>query len=322
MAGRILITPRSVTRQGHPALQRLQQAGYELVFSSPGKQPGEDELIRSLPGCVGYLAGVETISARVLERAEALRVISRNGVGVDNIDAAAARRLGIVVRAAIGANSRGVAELTLTLMLSLARWVPFGDQGIKAGRWERRLGMELIGKTLGLIGCGHVGKLVAELALGFGMEILAYEVMPDQGFAQRAHFRYAALEDVLEQSDVVSLHCPASPDGRPLLDRAAIGRMNKGVLLINTARSDLIDGAALTAALASGQIAGAALDVFKLEPPLGDPLIASDRVIATPHIGGYTEESVDRAVETAVDNLLAELKESKSNPPPCHQNLS
>jgi phosphoglycerate dehydrogenase-like enzyme len=291
-------------------LQRLQAAGYELVFSSPGKQPGEEDLLRLLPGCVGYLAGVEAISAKVLDAAKDLRVISRNGVGVDNIEPAAARRLGIAVCKAVGANSRGVAELTLALMLSLARWAPFGDKGIKAGRWERRKGMELIGKTLGLVGCGHIGKLVAKLAHGFDMKVLAYDVMPDKSFVQMADFRYASFEELLEKSDVISLHCPAPPDGRPLIDAAALARMKKGVLLINTARTDLIDGAALAAALESGQVAGAALDVFKIEPPIGDPLAASDRVIATPHIGGFTEESINRAVDVAVDNLLAELKKS------------
>lgn len=308
MSARILITPRSLTRDVHPALRRLQDAGYELVFCSPGQQPDESELRRLLPGCVGYLAGVEQVSANVLETAPGLRVISRNGVGVDNIDLAAARRLGIAVCKAAGANARGVAELALAHILALARWVPFSDQSIKAGGWERRKGLELVGKTLGLVGCGHVGRLVAKLALGFEMKVLAYDVMPDRSFAPSPDFRYAPLDEVLEKSDVISLHCPAPPGGKPLIDAVALARMKKGVLLVNTARADLIDSAALAAALQSGQVAGVATDVFKSEPPKDDPLVASDRVIATPHLGGFTEESVDRAVQIAVDNLLAELK--------------
>lgn len=308
MSARILITPRSLTRDVHPALRRLQDAGYELVFCSPGQQPDESELRRLLPGCVGYLAGVEQVSANVLETAPGLRVISRNGVGVDNIDLAAARRLGIAVCKAAGANARGVAELALAHILALARWVPFSDQSIKAGGWERRKGLELVGKTLGLVGCGHVGRLVAKLALGFEMKVLAYDVMPDRSFAPSPDFRYAPLDEVLEKSDVISLHCPAPPGGKPLIDAVALARMKKGVLLVNTARADLIDNAALAAALQSGQVAGAGTDVFKSEPPKDDPLVASDRVVATPHLGGFTEESVDRAVQIAVDNLLAELK--------------
>ena len=308
MSARILITPRSLTREVHPALRRLQDAGYELVFCSPGKQPDESELRQLLPGCIGYLAGVEPVSAVVLEAAPGLRVISRNGVGVDNIDLAAAKKLGIAVCKAVGANARGVAELALAHILALARWVPFSDKSIKAGGWERRKGLELIGKTLGLVGCGHVGRLVAKLALAFEMNVLAYDVMPDKSFAPSPDFRYAPFDEVLAKSDVISLHCPAPSGGKPLIDTAALARMKKGVLLVNTARADLIDSMALAAALQSGQVGGAATDVFKSEPPKDDPLVASDRVIATPHLGGFTEESVDRAVQIAVDNLLAELK--------------
>jgi D-3-phosphoglycerate dehydrogenase / 2-oxoglutarate reductase len=308
MPEKILITPRSVTRDGHPALKRLLEAGYELVFSTPGRQPAEEELQQLLPDCVGYLAGVEKVGERTLGVAGKLRVISRNGVGVDNIDLAAARKQGIAVHKAVGANARGVAELAFAHILALARWVTYGDRAIKAGGWERRKGMELIGKTLGLVGCGHVGRLVAKLALGFEMNVLACDVMPDKSFAPSLAFRYSTLDEVLMKSDIISLHCPPPADGKPLINATALARMKKGMFLINTARADLIDGVALAAALQNGQVAGAATDVFQTEPPVGDPLVASDRVIVTPHIGGFTEESVDRAVDLAVDNLLAELR--------------
>jgi phosphoglycerate dehydrogenase-like enzyme len=149
--------------------------------------------------------------------------------------------------------------------------------------------------------------LVARFALGMDMKVLAHDVMPDATFAPSPEFRFAPLADVLRQSDVISLHCPALGDGRALIDAAALATMKQGVFLINTARADLIDAAALTAALQSGQVAGAAMDVFRSEPPTGDPLVACDRVVATPHIGGFTEQSVDRAVDMAVDNLLQAL---------------
>jgi phosphoglycerate dehydrogenase-like enzyme len=307
VSGSILITPRSLTAAGHPALARLQDAGYELVFTTPGQQPTPAELLQVLPGCVGYLAGVEEVDAQVMEAAPGLRVISRNGVGTNNLDLAAARRLGITVCTTPGANARGVAELAMAHLLALARWVPFSDHALKAGGWQRRKGMEVHGKTLGLIGCGHVGRLVARFALGMDMTVLAYDVMPDATFAPSPEFRFMPLADVLCQSDVISLHCPALGDGRALLDAAALATMKQGVFLINTARAELIDPAALTAALHSGQVAGAAMDVFRSEPPTGDPLVASDRVVATPHIGGFTEQSVDRAVDMAVDNLLQAL---------------
>jgi len=193
-------------------------------------------------------------------------------------------------------------------MLSLARWTPYSDKAIKAGGWERRKGIELNGRTLGLVGCGHIGKRVTKAALGFGMKVLAFDVVRDPAFRPGGDFRYGTLDEVLEQSDIVSLHCPHPADGRPLLDAKALARTKKGVFIINTARAELIDDAALGEALESGQVAGASLDVFRTEPPTDDPLVKRDRVVATPHIGGYTKESVDRAMEMAVDHLLSKLK--------------
>ncbi|HOD82695.1 MAG: (S)-sulfolactate dehydrogenase [Planctomycetes bacterium ADurb.Bin126] len=305
--GKVLVTPRSISAGGHPALDRVAAAGYEVVFPTPGKQPSEAELVAAAAGCVGYLAGVEPISAAVLEAATSLRVISRNGVGIDNIDLPAARRLGIAVRKAVGANARGVAELTMAHILALTRWVGLGDRAIKAGAWQRRKGIELVGRTLGLIGCGHIGRLVARFAMGLDMKVLAFDVVADASFAPGEGFAWAELEQVLAGGDIISLHCPAPADGSCLIDAAAIARMKKGAFLINTARAELVDQAALAAAIESGHVAGASMDVFRTEPPGEDPLVANDRVLATPHVGGFTDESVDRAVEMAVDNLLEEL---------------
>ena len=307
MAGSILITPRSVTERGHPALGRLSDAGFAVRFCTRGKQPAEAELLQLLPDCVGYLAGVEPISARVLDAAKQLKVIARNGTGVDNIDLAAAERLGIQVCRAEGANAQSVAELTIGLVFALARSLPFSDRGIKAGGWERRMGSELSGKTLGVVGCGRIGRIVAQLALGTGLRVVAYDVFPEPTFLPAGDFRFASLDEVLSQSDVISLHAPAASDGRPLLDAGAVAKLRPGVLVVNTARAGLVDAEAMLAALASGHVAGLALDVFDLEPPTDRRLAGHDRVIATPHIGSYTRESVDRLVDVAVDHLLREL---------------
>jgi len=306
---KILVTPRSVTTGGHPALERLKSAAFEIVFCTAGQQPGEDELLRLLPGCVGYLAGVEPITRRVLEAAKGLSVISRNGVGVDNIDLQTAERLGIRVLRAETATTQSVAELAVGLMFALVRAIPFSDRALKDGRWERRKGLELAGRTLGLVGCGRIGRRVAELALGLGMKVLAYDVFPEPAFHPSPNFRYTSMAEVLQNSDVVSLHSPAQPENRPLIDAVALARVKKGVLLVNTARASLVDNQALAAALDQGKVAGAAIDVFETEPPTGHPLVGNDHVIATPHIGGYTDESVDRAVGVAVDNLLEYLGE-------------
>ena len=304
---KILVTPRSLTKECHPALDALSKAGYDVIFASPGQLPTENELLRLLPGCVGYLAGVEKVTAKVLESAHDLKVISRNGTGVDNIDLDAADRLNIRVCRAIGANSRGVAELTIGLILASVRSIPFSDTCIKSGGWERRRGIELAQRTLGLIGCGKIGQLVAESALAFGMDVIAYDTAPDPAFHPSDRFRFASLGTVFEESDIISLHCPSCPGGSPLIDAGALERMKQGVFIVNTARPDLIDTSVMIAFLDKGRVAGLAMDVFEHEPPIDDALAMHEKVIATPHIGGFTEESVDGATYAAVANLLEYL---------------
>ena len=306
----ILVTPRSITAGGHPALERLRAAGFELRFCTPGQMPGEEESLSLVPGCVGYLAGVEPITARVLRAATQLKVISRNGTGVDNIDLAAARACGVRVCRAEGANARSVAELTLGLLFALARSIPFSDHCLKAGQWQRRQGVELAGCTLGLVGCGQIGRMVAEMAVALGMEVVAYDPVPQEGCVPSPRFRYATLAEVLCRADFLSLHCPAAPDARPLIGGRELAAMKPTASLINTARAGLIDSRALFAAIDSGRLAGAAVDVYDREPPTEDPLVALDRVIATPHVGAYTRQSVDRLMDAAVTNLLTNIKKN------------
>ena len=300
---KILVTPRSVTKSGHPSLQRLRAAGYEVRCCTPGAQPGEEELLRLLPGCVGYLAGVEKVTARVLDAADALRVISRNGTGVDNVDLSAAKRKRITVCRAEAANARGVAELTLAFVFALTRSIPASDRQIKNGAWERRLGVELAGRTLGVVGCGAIGKQVAALGQAMGMKVIAFDV--DATVAGGAGVQFKPLDALLAESDVVTLHVPGGAG--PLIDTAAVGRLKPGVLLVNTARHELLDPQAVLSGLERGVIAGVGLDVFAAEPPAMDELVGHDRVICTPHIGGYTVESVSRVMDIAVENLLTAL---------------
>ena len=304
---KILITPRSITRDGHPSLAKLEAAGYELVFSTPGAFPSEDELIELLPGCVGYLAGVEQISGKVLDSAGDLKAISRNGTGVDSVDLEAAERNGVQILRAAGANARGVAELTFGHILASVRSIPFSDAAMKDHRWERRKGLELAGRKLGLVGCGMIGRLVAKFALAFDMDVVACDPQADMSFKPSGRFNFGSIDDVLQDSDIISLHCPASQDGGALIDATAVGEMTDGVYIINTARASLLDDRAVLAGLESGKIAGVVVDAFESEPPSDWTLAGHPKVISTPHIGGFTSESVDRAVSVAVDNLLAAL---------------
>lgn len=309
MAGKILVTPRSVSKFGHPSLDKLRAAGFEVVFPEPGVQPGEQELLSILPGCIGYLAGVEPVSAAVLKAASGLKVISRNGTGINNIDLVAAKQENITVLRADGANARGVAELAIGLMLSLARSIPFSDAHLKKQGWERRKGFELENKTLGLIGCGKIGQLTARMAMGLGMKVVAFDPYPDASFKLGDGFEMATFPEVLRRADILSLHCPPLKD-RPLVDAEFLRQCKPGVFIVNTARGELIDEPAMLAALESGAVGGIAMDAFYKEPPGANALVSHPLAIATPHIGALTGESVDRACDVAVENLLQYFRKS------------
>ena len=305
---KVLVTPRSITSAGgHPALAKIAEAGYELVYCTPGQLPNEEELATLLPGCAGYIAGVESIGGVALEGADQLRVISRNGVGVDKVDTGLLERLGIELQVAEGANARGVAELTMGLLLATTRSISVADRGLKAGQWPRRKGVELQGQTLGVIGFGHIGRTVARMAAAMGMKVVVYDPFVDS-FDQLATIQLVELDELFRVSDMITFHCPPSSDGSAILDRGAIAKLKEGVYLINTARYELIDTDAALDGLEAGVIAGFGIDVYDQEPPEMTPLLMDDRVVTTSHIGGYTRQSVDRAVTAAAENLLAVLE--------------
>lgn len=300
---RILITPRSLTSQPPPALSRLRDAGYEVVCSTAGKIPDEAELIRLLPGCVGWLAGVEPVSPRAISAADALRVISRNGSGVDNLPLTLLAERGVRVARADGANSVGVAELAVAMITSAVRHLQEESAGIHAGGWPRLRGREVNGSVAAVIGMGAIGNRVARVLQTMGATIVAHDP-----FEPTAAFpvTYLPLADALAQASIVTLHCPAF-GSRPLIGAAELASMPRGSVLVNTARAVLVDEAAIIAALESGQLATYATDVFTEEPPRDRSLAEHPGVIATSHIGGLTEESVTRATDIAIDNLLLAL---------------
>jgi phosphoglycerate dehydrogenase-like enzyme len=229
-------------------------------------------------------------------------VISRNGTGTDSIDMAAAERAGVSVERAAGANAQGVAELTLALTLCALRHVSWTSAALREGRWERSQGSELAGCTVGVVGLGAVGLRVAEVFATLGSDVVAHDP-----FVSDASLRLVSLDELLAMSQVVSLHCPASPDGHALVDASRLAVMARATVLINTARSSLVDDDAVLAALQDGSLAAYAVDAFDSEPPEVTALLRHPHVIATPHLGGYTRASVRRATTQAVDNLLAVL---------------
>ncbi len=309
MNARILVTPRSLTAERHPYVGELSARGYDVIYCTPGATPSEEELLALAPDCVGWLAGVELVTPRVIEAAEKLVVISRNGVGVDNLPIDVLARKGVKVMVAAGANALGVAELTIGLVFSALRSIPLADAGVKSGGWPRVRGREIHGRTIGLIGCGAIGREVARMVIGLGAKVVAFDpARPDLDLLSSS-FSYAELPETLRSADVVSLHCPLAKSGRALLGKSELSTLKPGAVLINTARARLIDEEALIEALDAGRVSCYATDVFEPEPPASLRLASHRRVIATSHIGGFTEESVDRATKIAVDNLLLALQE-------------
>lgn len=304
---KILVTPRALTRDGHSALDLLRAAGYTPVFSRAGQTPTESELLQLVPDCVGWLAGVEPVSAAVIDAAPSLKAISRNGTGVDNLPMEALKQKGVAVLRAEGANARGVAELAITLMLSALRHVPTIDAGMKAGHWQRVLGREIDGRVIAVVGYGRIGSEFAKMACGLGARVRAYDPFITQPACPVGDFTWHRDLDLLDGADVVSLHAPGRSDGKPLLGTIELACLAPGAIVVNTARAALVSAEAMLAALDSGQVSTYATDVFEQEPPLPSPLLAHPNVIRTSHIGGYTEESVTRATTTAVENLLRAL---------------
>jgi len=239
-----------------------------------------------------------------------LRVVGRTGVGVDNIDLEAARQLGVTVVTAPEASTTGVAELTLGLMLALARDIPAADAALRRGEWPKAsmIGSELEGKTLGLVGFGRIGRAVAARAAAFGMSLLAFDPYLDDDAIRAGGAEPASLETLLAGSDYVSLHLPLTAETRGVFDRSAIARMKPGARLVCAARGGLIDEQALHQALAEGRLAGAALDVFAQEPPRDLALLQHPRLVATPHLGAQTVEAQARVAIEITHKVLAALR--------------
>jgi D-3-phosphoglycerate dehydrogenase len=265
------------------------QAGWNVIVSNP------KEYAQHLATADALLVrSAVQVTAAVLENAPRLRVIGRAGVGVDNVDLDAATAAGVLVMNTPGGNAISVAEHTLALMLAMARRIPQANASTRAGKWEKKkfLGNELRGKTLGVIGLGSIGREVVKRALAFEMRIVAHDPYVTSKIAHDLGVELVRLPDLYAASDYITLHVAATPETQGMLSGDAFARMKDGVRIVNCARGELVDEAALSEALASGKVADAALDVFATEPaPPAYPLFASSAVLATPHIGGSTEEA-------------------------------
>lgn len=299
---KVFVSTGSFAEYDDLPIRLLKDAGLDIQLNPYGRKLAADECLNLYKDIDGLIAGTEALTAKVLKSARNLKVISRCGVGLDNIDLETAKEQGIKVFNTPDSPTVAVAELTVGLMLALLRHVPAVDRDIRAGKWQKRMGNLLQGKNVGIIGFGRIGQKVAELALGFGAKIMYCDPA-----VNRADYTRMPLDKLLSQSDIVSLHLLGGGDDAPLLGDKELRSMKQGSWLINCARGGVVDEAALGQVLQEGRLAGAAVDVFQQEPYTG-PLAKLDNVILTPHIGSYAVESrVDMEVQ-AVKNLIKGLK--------------
>lgn len=291
------------------AAESLKQGG-ALVDDRPGISP--EELLEVIPAYQALIVRSRTkATAELIAAASNLKVIGRAGVGVDNIDLAAAKKAGVVVVNTPISTSVAVAEHTFALLLSLLRQIPRADASMKAGEWLKKElhGAELSRKTLGIIGVGNIGAQVARRAAAFDLNVLGYDPLVDEDTLKLRGAQPVPLEELYAQSDLITLHLPLTEDTRGMLEAGAFAQMKRGVYLVCAARGGVIDEQALLAALGSGQVAGAALDVFASEPPGASPLVSHPKVVATPHIGAQTAEAQVRAARDVAEDVLLALND-------------
>jgi len=302
---RILVTPTSFTPDSDaPAMKKLKAFSPSLVFNPTGKPLSEDALIPLLESCDGCIAGLDHYTVKVIESAKSLKVISRYGVGVDQVDLAAAKAHNVVVCNTPGANAQAVADLTFGLLICLARKVHILDRQMREGEWTRSSGIELYGKTIGILGLGAVGKAVAKRALGFSMRILAYDPIINLEYAAANGIISTDFDTVTREADFLCLHLPLTDETRHEISAGVMKAMKKGAIIVNTARGGIVDEAAAYELLVSGHLGGMGMDVYEEEPPRITPLFNLSNVVLTPHTAAHTVEAIANMADMSVQNLI------------------
>lgn len=315
---KVLVTTRSFGKEVREPMERLRREGCHILEWREGGGLSESELVAKLAGAHAWIVAFHPIGAALMDAAPGLRIIAKHGVGVDNIDIAAATARGIVVTTAPSANDHAVADLTMALLLALLRRIPEANASVKSGAWERFLGAGLNGKTMGILGLGRIGQNVARRAKGFGVDLIGSDPVWPEETAREVGIRRVEPMQLFAQADIISLHAPLTSATAGFVGQAAIGVMKPGVWIVNTSRGKVVDERAMYEALTSGKVAGYAADVFENEPPVGSPLLAIPNVVATPHMGTHTRESLrlmgDRVTDAVLRVFRGERPEFVVNP--------
>lgn len=305
----VLLTARALSEVGGPAIEILEQAGCSTVSSNKKGPLSAADVIAQLDGVDAALVSPDKFTAEVFASpaARRLKIVSRWGVGYDSIDIPAATAAGVVVAYTPGALNDSVADYAFSLLCTMARRVHEGHNALRAGNWTVAWGHDIAHKTLGIIGCGRIGQAMVRRATGFGMKLLGYDIAPNPD-AEKLGVRFVPLDDLLEQSDFVSLHAALTPATKGIISEPQLRKMKRSAYLINTARGAHVDEAALVRALSEGWIAGAAVDAFVTEPlPTGHPFMSAPNLLITPHQASFareTGEAVSRRSAQAIVDLM------------------
>lgn len=308
---KIVVTPRSFGKSDPAPIELLASQGYEVVYNPYGRILTKEEMKGLLADADGVIVGVDPLDREVLAEAPGLKIISKYGVGTDNIDLKYAEERGIKVTLATGSNTEAVADFAFALMMAVARRVNVIDRACREGIWKADAAIDIHGKTLGLLGLGAIGKAVARRASGFGMKVLAYDLFRDEATAAAYGIAYRdSIEEIVREADFISLHLPLDDKTAGIIGREQFDLMKRTAVLVNTARGGLIDESALLEALRTGRIWGAGIDVFEKEPPDNPELLALGNLIAGSHCAASTQGAVTNMGIIATQNLIKHLEVS------------
>ncbi len=300
----VLIGPRSFGRGCSEPFELLARGNCHVTLNPFKKVLTECQLMDLIADFDAMIVGLEPVTKRVIEKAERLKVLSKHGTGIDNIDLTAAKEKRVIVTNTPGVNADSVADLTICLMLSIARQIPLNVEVVQGRRNDKVIGREMNGKTLGIIGMGRIGREVVKRVSGFAMQVLYTDVQPQEGLEAEWTARFVDQKTLLRNSDFISLHVPLIPETVRLIGEEELGQMKHSAYLINTSRSGVVDEAALLQALEEEKIAGAALDVYEENSALRD----HSKVMCVPHIGAYTYETINRMGTISAENVVRSLQ--------------
>lgn len=310
---KVLITPRSYASTSDKPTKIIENKGYEIIRNNKDRPIQKNEMLNFIKDVDGIIIGIDKFDSDIIDQANNLKVISKYGTGLDNIDVDYAHKKGITVTKTPTANIDAVADLTIGLMIAIARRIPEADKKLRNDQWEKIIGNSVWKKQLGIIGLGKIGKQVVKRAQGFNMNIKVFDVNIDKPFAEKHDIEYVKLDEILSESDFITIHTPLNNGTKDLIKKEELEKMKNSSYLLNVSRGGIVNENDLYEALKNDVIAGAALDAFVNEPPKENNFKKLDNIIMTPHIGGYTNEAIENMGVQAAQNLINVLEGREPN---------